>query len=106
MYKASICITLRSSILDPQGKAVHHALENLGYDAVERVRMGKYVEMWFDVASDTAVAADAILNVVDIHQELVTDEYLFPCLQRRQFACSTLSGGFLRFDFLLYRQGF
>lgn len=59
MYKASIQVTLRPSILDPQGKTTHHALENLGFDAVERVRMGKFVEMWIDeeaedVARDVA----------------------------------------------------
>ena len=51
MYKANIRVTLRPSILDPQGKTVHHALENLGYAAVERVRMGKYTELWIDAAS-------------------------------------------------------
>ncbi len=56
MYKANVRITLRPSILDPQGKAVHHALENLGYDAVERVRMGKYVEMWIEAASEEEAA--------------------------------------------------
>ncbi len=48
MYKASIHIKLRPSILDPQGKATHHALEHLGFESVDRVRMGKYVEMWVD----------------------------------------------------------
>ena len=52
MYKARIQVTLRPSILDPQGKTTHHALENLGFDAVERVRMGKFVEMWIDEASE------------------------------------------------------
>ncbi len=48
MYKASVRVTLRPSILDPQGKTTHHALENLGFDGVERVRIGKLVEMWID----------------------------------------------------------
>ena len=48
MYKAAIHVKLRPSILDPQGKTAHHALENLGFTSVERVRMGKYVEMWID----------------------------------------------------------
>ncbi len=48
MYKASVRVTLRPSILDPQGKTTHHALENLGFDRVERVRIGKFVEMWID----------------------------------------------------------
>lgn len=47
-YRADVRVTLRPSILDPQGKTVHHALSNLGYGAVERVRMGKYVELWVE----------------------------------------------------------
>ena len=54
MFKAKVRITLRPSILDPQGKAVHHALENLGYDIIERVRMGKYAEMWVDAETEEA----------------------------------------------------
>jgi len=45
VYIAKINITLRTSILDPQGKAVHHALENLGMSGVDDVRIGKYVEL-------------------------------------------------------------
>ena len=48
MYKATISITLRPSILDPEGKTVHHALTNLGYDKIDRVRMGKRAEVWID----------------------------------------------------------
>lgn len=44
-YKAKIRITLRPSILDVQGKAVQHALENLGYSTVESARVGKYIEV-------------------------------------------------------------
>ncbi|HMB91755.1 MAG TPA: phosphoribosylformylglycinamidine synthase subunit PurS [Rhodothermales bacterium] len=54
MYKAKITVTLRPSILDPQGKAVHHALGSLGYSGVERVRMGKFAEMWINADSDEA----------------------------------------------------
>jgi hypothetical protein len=54
---------------------------------------------------NTAVTADAILSVVDRHQELAVDEYLLPCLQRRQLPRSALAGGFLRLDLLfLYSQ--
>jgi phosphoribosylformylglycinamidine synthase PurS subunit len=51
MYKANIQITLRPSILDPQGKATQHALSNLGFSDVTHVRMGKYVEMWIEADS-------------------------------------------------------
>jgi phosphoribosylformylglycinamidine synthase len=54
LYLAKIIITLRSSILDPQGKAVHHALENLGMGSAKDVRMGKYIELKVDEASSEA----------------------------------------------------
>ena len=54
MYKASVRITLRPSILDPQGKTTHHALESLGFDGVERVRIGKFVELWIDEPTEEA----------------------------------------------------
>lgn len=44
-FKANIKVTLRPSILDVQGKAAQHALENLGYSSVSSVRIGKYMEV-------------------------------------------------------------
>lgn len=44
-YRAKIRVTLRPSILDVQGKAVQHALENLGYSSVSTARIGKYIEV-------------------------------------------------------------
>lgn len=52
MYKASIYVTLRPSILDPQGKATREAMSHLGYDSVKEVRMGKYIQMWIDEAQE------------------------------------------------------
>ncbi len=51
MYHAKVVVTLRRSILDPQGKAVEHGIHTLGHKAVENVRIGKMVEMNIDVAS-------------------------------------------------------
>jgi phosphoribosylformylglycinamidine synthase len=42
---AKIYITLKSGVLDPQGKTIHHALDSLGYSEVEGVRLGKYILM-------------------------------------------------------------
>jgi len=44
-FTVQIRVTLRPSILDPQGKATHHALEQLGFDGIRSVRMGKFVAM-------------------------------------------------------------
>jgi len=48
MYKAKIHVTLRESILDPQGKATRVALHKLGYEEVTDVRIGKYIELTLD----------------------------------------------------------
>jgi len=45
LFLAKVIITLRKSILDPQGKAVHHALESLGMNSVQEVRIGKFIEV-------------------------------------------------------------
>ncbi len=48
MYKATVNVTLRESILDPKGKAAHHALKDLGLSEVNSVRIGKLIEMNID----------------------------------------------------------
>lgn len=61
-FEALITITLRPSILDPQGKATSHALDQLGFDSVEEVRIGKHVRLGIEAdSSDEArrVASDA-----------------------------------------------
>lgn len=51
MYKATVNVTLRESILDPKGKAAHHALKDLGLPEVNSVRIGKLIEMNIDAES-------------------------------------------------------
>jgi phosphoribosylformylglycinamidine synthase subunit PurS len=43
--KAKIYVTLKSGILDPQGKAIQQSLHHLGYTEVKEVRLGKYIEI-------------------------------------------------------------
>lgn len=45
---AKILVTLKNGILDPQGKTVKHALENLGFDQIYEVRMGKLIQLKFN----------------------------------------------------------
>ena len=52
--KARVFVTLKPGVLDPQGKAIHHALEGLGFGGVEDVRAGKLIEL--DLADGTAQA--------------------------------------------------
>ena len=43
--KARIHVTLKNGVLDPQGKAIEHALKTLGFDNVDGVRQGKFLEI-------------------------------------------------------------
>lgn len=60
MYTAHVRITLRPSILDPQGKAIRRALHDLGMPAVDDVRTGKFVAL--TVEADSAEAAEATVR--------------------------------------------
>lgn len=85
MYKATISIMLRPSILDPEGKTVHHALTDLGFEDVAQVRMGKQAEVWIE-ADDEETAreiateacekllANPVTENFDIHLEPASDE--------------------------------
>ncbi|MCB2015525.1 MAG: phosphoribosylformylglycinamidine synthase subunit PurS [Sphingobium sp.] len=52
--KARVFVTLKNGVLDPQGKAIHHALEGLGFGGVNDVRAGKLIEL--DLAEGTSDA--------------------------------------------------
>ena len=53
--RAKIHVTLKNGVHDPQGKAVAHALESLGFDGIGDVRQGKYIEI--DLVDSTKAAA-------------------------------------------------
>lgn len=46
--KAKVHVTLKNGVLDPQGKAIGHALESLGFAGVCEVRQGKFIELDLD----------------------------------------------------------
>jgi phosphoribosylformylglycinamidine synthase PurS subunit len=48
MAKVNVYVTLKPALLDAQGKVVQGALENLGFDSVKSVRMGKFIEIETD----------------------------------------------------------
>jgi phosphoribosylformylglycinamidine synthase PurS subunit len=81
MYKAIVFVTLRESVLDPQGNAVKEALHTLGYDEVNEVRIGKYME----VALDTADRNRAEERVKEMCEKLlantVIEDYRFEIVE-------------------------
>jgi phosphoribosylformylglycinamidine synthase subunit PurS len=56
--KAKVYVTLKSGVLDPQGKAIQHSVELLGYEGIEDVRQGKYFEIALDDSADEARARE------------------------------------------------
>jgi len=57
MAKARVIITLKKTIMDAQGQTVERALHNLGYEGVQGLRIGKYVEMELDGGPREALSA-------------------------------------------------
>ena len=73
MMIAKVFITLKEGVLDPQGKAVHHSLASLGFDALEDVRIGKYIELRLrDALSDK----DAEKEVRKMCEKLLANEVI------------------------------
>ncbi len=54
--KAKVYVTLKPGVLDPQGKAIQHSVELLGFGGIQDVRQGKFFEIALDGALDEAVA--------------------------------------------------
>ena len=58
--KAKVHVTLKNGVLDPQGKAVQHALGALGFDSINDVRQGKFIEL--ELAETDTDAARALVT--------------------------------------------
>lgn len=57
-YRLEVLVKPRPGLLDPEGKAIHHALNSLGWDGVDDVRVGKAIYLDIDAASaDEAIEA-------------------------------------------------
>ncbi|MFQ5671597.1 MAG: phosphoribosylformylglycinamidine synthase subunit PurS [Nitrospinales bacterium] len=66
---AKIHVTFKNGVLDPQGKAVHHALTDLGYTEVTAVNIGKYMEIRLDGVS----RAEAQSRVAEMCDKLLAN---------------------------------
>lgn len=76
-YQARIYVTLRASVLDPAGTAVESGLKQMGYTAVESVRIGKYIEMQL-TADDEEQALQHLDEMCDrLLANVVIENYRF-----------------------------
>ena len=61
--KAKVYVSLKSGVLDPQGKAIQHSVELLGYSGISDVRQGKYFEIALDGSVDVATARESVEKI-------------------------------------------
>ena len=74
--KAKVYVTLKPSVLDAQGKAIHHSVELLGYKNITDIRQGKYFEVALDPSiSEADAKAQAEKIASDILSNPVIEDY-------------------------------
>jgi phosphoribosylformylglycinamidine synthase subunit PurS len=61
--KAKVYVNLKSGVLDPQGKAIQHSVELLGYSGIADVRQGKYFEIALDGSVDGTEARESVEKI-------------------------------------------
>jgi phosphoribosylformylglycinamidine synthase len=74
--KAKIFVTLKPSVLDPQGKAIHHAVETIGFHGIQDVRQGKYFEVTVNGALSSEEARAEIERMArDVLANPIIEDY-------------------------------
>jgi phosphoribosylformylglycinamidine synthase subunit PurS len=77
--KAYVYVSLKKTVLDPQGKTIHGALKKMGYKGLEEVRQGKY----FELTLDNGLSLDQAQSEVErIAREVLTNPVI------EEFRCS------------------
>ncbi|MDF0667883.1 MAG: phosphoribosylformylglycinamidine synthase subunit PurS [Nitrospira sp.] len=75
--KAKIHVTLKQGILDPQGKAIEHALDSMGFKNVANVRVGKYMELDLDQNDRTKAEAEIKGMCEKLLANTIIEEYRY-----------------------------
>lgn len=75
--KARITVTLKSGVLDPQGKAIEHALGSLGFAGINDVRQGKYIEVKLAETDETRAREQVERMCKDLLANTVIENYSY-----------------------------
>ncbi len=76
-WRADVYVTLKPVVNDPQGLAIRDGLHMLGYDEVDAVRAGKFIQVWVDGA-DSAAAEERVTQMCDkLLANPVIEQYRF-----------------------------
>jgi phosphoribosylformylglycinamidine synthase len=74
--KAKVYVTLKPGVLDPQGKAIHHSAELMGYQKIADIRQGKYFEISMDGAATEDEARESAEKIArDVLANPVIEDY-------------------------------
>ncbi|MGN6550164.1 MAG: phosphoribosylformylglycinamidine synthase subunit PurS [Pararhizobium sp.] len=75
MIKARVTVTLKNGVLDPQGKAIEHALASLGFSGLGPVRQGKVFDLELDTADRTRAETDLKTMCEKLLANTVIEDY-------------------------------
>ena len=74
--KALVYVTLKPSVLDPQGKAIHHSVESLGFANIGDIRQGKYFEIALGPDVPESIARESVERIAkDVLANPVIEDY-------------------------------
>lgn len=74
-YRLEVLVKPRAGLLDPQGKAIHHSLNSLGWDGVMDVRVGKAMYVDLEAASEEAAVEDVRAMCRKLLANPVTEDF-------------------------------
>lgn len=80
-YLAKIFVTLRNSVLDPAGVAVQSGLTQMGYNNVEQVRIGKYIELMIVAPDEMKARRDLNQICYEMLSNPVIENYRFDLIE-------------------------
>lgn len=75
--KAYVYVSLKKTVLDPQGKTIHGALKKMGYKGIDDVRQGKYFEIVLDGISQEEAQAEIERIAREVLTNPVIEEYRY-----------------------------
>jgi phosphoribosylformylglycinamidine synthase len=76
-YKTEIHVTLKRTVNDPQGLTVRGGLHSLGFEGVDAVRAGKYIEVWLDAADEASASSQIDAMCDKLLSNPVIEDYRF-----------------------------
>jgi len=77
MIKARVTVTLKNGVLDPQGKAIEHALSTLGFAGIGSVRQGKVFDILLEGSDKAAAEAELRQMCEKLLANTVIEDYSF-----------------------------